>query len=279
MAVNLYLGAVANIGVMRAGLIDNVMIFNRALTADDVALLYNLGNGTAKIPVLFTGFPFELETIIQKGGEVSTTTLRVSHITQYLQPYIENNDGCTDSSVVLMLVHADNLHEDYVELTQNFDVIFPHITARHVDFKIGGPSPLRQRFPLHRYYGDSCGVAFESARCGYTRKTVDDVALPGTDPVSIELTGHGFADEDSIRLADINGIAPSLAAIYTITRTDANNFTLDDTDSSDYGGAYTGGGTAGYAFCDRIREDCRDRENETRFGGCPGLRGETIRFA
>jgi len=52
MAVNLYLGAVANIGVMRAGLIDNVMIFNRALTADDVALLYNLGNGTAQLSVL-----------------------------------------------------------------------------------------------------------------------------------------------------------------------------------------------------------------------------------
>ena len=227
----------------------------------------------------YTAFNFELDLITYKGGEVPTTTLRISHVTQFLKSALEANRGCTSSDVVIYIVHANCLAEDYSELTLNFDVISPRITAKFVEFKLGGPSPMRRRVPPDRYYADACRFTFESARCGYSRKTVAGVTLAGADPVSIEVTAHGFSTGDSIRLAAINGITPSLAGTYTITKTDANNFTLDSTDSSDYAGAYTSGGSAGYAACSRLRTACRERENETRFGGFPGLRPETIRLA
>lgn len=227
----------------------------------------------------YTGFNFELDMITYKGGEVPQAALRISHVTQFLKADLEANRGCTSSQIVLMIVHANQLTEDYAELTLNWDVIAARITAKFVEFRLGGPSPLRRRVPPDRYYADSCRFLFESARCGYVRKSMADVTLTGTDPVSIEVTTHGFETDDMIRIADAGGITPSLDGSYVITKTDANNFTLNGTDSSDYSGPYTGGGTAGYAACSRLRSDCRDRENEVRFGGFPGLRAETIRLA
>jgi len=228
---------------------------------------------------LYKSFSFDVDLIRYKGGQLPSTSIRLSNVTRYLQQEIEDNEGLTGGEIVIVYVHNDNLAEDYAELTLNFDILFPKITARYVEFHIGGPSPLQQRFPLHRYYGDSCRLQFESPQCGYSRKTVAGVTLSGSDPVSIEVTGHGFETGDLIRLADINGVTPSLAGNYTITRTDDDNFTLDGTDSSDYSGPYTSGGSAGYAICYRIRSSCRERENETRFGGFPGLRQEGIRLA
>ena len=226
----------------------------------------------------YTAFNFDIDAITYKGGEVPQAALRISHVTQFLKSTLEANRGCTESSIVLMIVHANNLTEDYAELTLNFDVVSTRVTAEFVEFRLGGPSPLRRRVPPDRYYADSCRFLFESARCGYVRKNIQAVALVGNDPVSIELTGHGFETDDEIRLSDVVGIAPSLDGTYTITETDADNFTLNGTDSGDYAGAFVSG-TAGFASCSRLRSDCRKRENETRFGGFPGLRAGTIRLA
>jgi hypothetical protein len=103
--------------------------------------------------------------------------------------------------------------------------------------------------------------------------------LSGSNPVQITATTHGFSTGDSIRIADVGGITPSLDGTYDITYVDANNFTLDGTDSSDYTGPYTSGGTAGYSDCSRTLTACRDRENSVRFCGAPGLQKGGIRIA
>jgi phage-related protein len=89
-------------------------------------------------------------------------------VTQFLKSALEANRGCTASDIVLRIVHVDNLAEDYAELTINYDIVYPRITAKFVEFKLGSPSPLKRRVPTDRFYSDSCRFIFKDARCGYT---------------------------------------------------------------------------------------------------------------
>jgi len=262
------------------GPMDDMRLYNRLLTIDEANLLYNAGAGTEKMAAKYESFNFSCSMIKESSeGEAPKTTLSVSNVSQFLQPWLEQHDGCTDSKIIFSIIHADNLCEDYCELQTEFDVIAPRITAMDVAFEVGAMSLLRQRFPLHRYFADLCRHRFENARCKYQRKTVAGVTLSGTNPVSIEVTAHNFSTGNLIRLAGIAGITPSLDDTYTITKTDANNFTLNGTNSSNFSGSYTSGGTAGYSVCGRRLADCRERLNSGRFGGAPSLAAGTIRFA
>ncbi|KPK73010.1 MAG: hypothetical protein AMJ84_02930 [Acidithiobacillales bacterium SM23_46] len=262
------------------GLIDNVMVFDRALTADEIAMLWSMGNGTERVPIVYPGWNFTLDQASdQAKGELPTWQLRVANVTRILEPYLEQLKGAVGSTVILTVVNSAHLTEDYAELQKTFDVMASQSDAQWVSLTLGAPNLLRQRFPLRRYRALHCWNRFETAECSYTRETVADVTLSGTDPVSIEVTEHPFATGDSIRLADIAGVTPSLDGSYTITKTDADNFTLDDTDSSDYSGTYTSGGTAGYTTCNRTLANCRQRQNSVHFGGCPGLRRGGLKIA
>ncbi len=115
------------------------------------------------------------------------------------------------------------------------------------------------------------------SRCGYAGATVSAVTLSGTSPVSVAATAHGFITGDEVRVYGMDEI-PGLDGDYTITRTDANNFTLDGTDSSDYTGTYTAGGKAGYASCARILTTCRNLSRSSNYGGIAAMRADTIRL-
>ena len=223
----------------------------------------------------YTALAFEIDPAIQSStGEIPTVSLRVSNVTQVLMPYMQSLNGGVGSVVKITVVSSDDLAEDHSELEIEYEVLSAKASAQWVTWRLGAP-----RFPQDRYLDKHCRFRYETAECAYSRKTVADVTLSGSNPVSVEVTAHGFATGDSIRLAGIAGITPDMAASYTITKTDADNFTLDSTDSSDYSGAYTSGGTAGYADCSRTLAACRDRENEDRFGNCPGLKPGGLRVA
>jgi len=268
------------IGYKLDGALDDIRIYNRALTSDEIKLLYNAGNGTEKVPVKYDSFNFSCSLIQENSeGELPKTTLAVSNVTQFLQEFLEETEGLVDSTILFTIIHADNLGEDYAELQTMFEVLASRVTAMDVIFEVGGMSLLRQRFPLHRYFADLCRHRFENARCQYSRKTVIGVTLSGTDPVSVQVTAHTFSTGDGIRLAGIAGITPSLDGTYIITKIDANNFTLNGTNSSNYAGTYTNGGTAGYSVCGRRLFDCRQRTNSARFGAFPGIESGTVRIA
>ena len=229
---------------------------------------------------LYNKLGFDIDTYSESNeNNQPTFNIKVSNISQILKPYLRDNDGLVGCEITITVVSTRHLSEDHSELELTFDIKTPEIQDEWVIFTIGGPDLLNQRFPLYRYMPDFCQWQFESVECNYTRKTVADVTLSGTDPVSVEVTVHGFATGDVIRLAGINDITPDLAGSWIITKTDANNFTLDSTDSSDYSGSYSSGGTAGYATCNRNLTDCRDRENTSRFGACIGMKAGGVRVA
>ena len=224
----------------------------------------------------YTAFNFQLEPTTQtNSGEIPTVTLQVSNISRLIESKLQDLDGGIGSSVKITVVNSDLLTEDYSELELEYDVLACSTTNRWVSFVLGSPSPLRQRFPLTRYIGLLCSFRFESRECNYDRKDVDDVTL--SNPVNIESTAHGFLTGDSITLYTLNGITGGLEGTYDITKVDADNFTLDGINGADYGGVYTSGGEVGYSACPRTLTACRERENEDRFGGFPGMRSGSLR--
>lgn len=232
----------------------------------------------------YTAFNFQLEpTVLNSKGQIPTLTLRVSNVTFLLQSKLQELNGGIGSTVRMIVVNSNLLAKDFSDLEMNFEVLAASSTNMWVEFILGSPSPLRQRFPLEKYQALGCDWRFEAVECSYDRKVV--VAVTLSDPVSLEITGHGFGVDEAVTLYTINGITGGIEGPYLIkTVTDVDNITIKtllgvDVDGADFAGAYTSGGQAGYTTCARTLTDCRIRENGPRFGGHPGMRSGGVRIA
>jgi hypothetical protein len=71
---------------------------------------------------------------------------------------------------------------------------------------------------------------------------ITGITLTGTDPVSILLVAHGFSTDDQVVFSSVGGTTELNGETYRATKTDADNFTLNGTDSSDFT-AWTSSGT------------------------------------
>lgn len=74
-------------------------------------------------------------------------------------------------------------------------------------------------------------------------KPIDGLTLSSGAEVSINLDGHGWATGDTVTFHSVNGATELNGNSYEITVTDADNFTLDDTDGDDFT-TYVDGGYA-----------------------------------
>jgi len=234
---------------------------------------------------VYTAFNFEIEPTEQNNkGEIPTVTLRVSNITKLIEAELQDLNGGIGSSVKVTVVNSENLTEDYSELEMMFEVLACNTSSKWVVFTLGAPSPLRQQFPLYKYLALHCGYrrfnrpSGDYPECGYTGKDIEGITLSSGNPVSMNITGHGFITGNSLSFLDVEGTEELNGNTYTITATDADNFILDDTDGADFT-AWTSGGTAGYATCNMTLTDCRIRGNSVRFGGFPGMRSGGVRIA
>ena len=82
---------------------------------------------------------------------------------------------------------------------------------------------------------------FRAALTSSQVKDIEGITLNSTDPVSVNVTGHGFVSSMVARLISVVGITPSLDNDYTVTKVDDDNYTLNGTDSSDYTGSFVSG--------------------------------------
>jgi len=229
---------------------------------------------------VYTAFPFELEPTKQDNkGEIPTVTLSVSNVTRVIQKYLDELEGGIGSTVKITVVNAAHLSENYSELEMTFDVLACHSTAQWVVFTLGAPNPLRQRFPLERYMALHCSFVFESAECSYTGKTTTNITKAANAKVSC--ASHPFSVDDAVKIVDVEGMVEINGQIGSVVDadpdSDGNAFTID-IDSSGYTN-YASGGKAGFASCKRTLSDCKQRENQTRFGGFPGIRTGSVRVA
>ena len=86
------------------------------------------------------------------------------------------------------------------------------------------------------------GPSYVRKMSGKTLSTAITTATQ-TNPVQITSTAHGFETGDKVAIFDVVGMPQINDTLFTVTRVDANNFTLDGEDGTGYT-AYTSGGTA-----------------------------------
>lgn len=91
------------------------------------------------------------------------------------------------------------------------------------------------------FYAYDKNTIFRTATTTGQCKSIDGITLTGEDPISLEITAHGYISGENIRLISVVGITPSMDGEYVVTKVDANNLTLNGTDSSDYDGTFTSG--------------------------------------
>jgi len=70
---------------------------------------------------------------------------------------------------------------------------------------------------------------------------IEGITLSGSLPVSVQITGHGLTDGRQVIFDGVGGTTELEDNTYKVTVTDANNFTLNGTDSSAFS-AWTSGG-------------------------------------
>ncbi len=116
----------------------------------------------------YQAFPFKLENIKQSSkGEIQSVVIRISNVLRSLQAYLEQYDGAVGTGILLRVVHASHLEEDYSELEMHFDVVETTSDSKWVTFTLGAPNPLRNNFPHYKYIGEHCNWLFKSVECGY----------------------------------------------------------------------------------------------------------------
>ncbi|WP_298434597.1 DUF1833 family protein [Geobacter sp.] len=136
----------------------------------------------------YTAMPFNLIPPKESSkGEIPTVTLEVCNVTRVIQGYLEALDGAIGSGVVMRIVNAAYLAEDYAELEMEFEVLAAKCNAQWVSFTLGAPSPLQKRFPLYRYIAMHCKWVqdYKGAECKYSgplpdcKGTLDDCRAHG----------------------------------------------------------------------------------------------------
>lgn len=235
---------------------------------------------------VYTAFNFSVGSFEWNvSGEIPEVTFRVTNAAYTLQDYMRTYNGLIGGVFSFLYVNSDYLAQDFDEDLTALTIVGTQNLWPDVQFTLSVPGELRGRVPEDRLNPYACRHLFRTpagaytARCGYTGAPLVGVTLPAGSAVAVEQTGHGFSTGDEVRLYDIVGITGGLADDYDVTVTDANNFTLDDTDGDDFGGSFTSG-KAGYAICARIPTACDERGRfPGNYSGPLGLRREAVRYA
>ncbi|MEN6439767.1 MAG: hypothetical protein ABFD97_14425 [Syntrophobacter sp.] len=116
----------------------------------------------------YTAFPFYLEpTRLSSKGEIPTISLKVCNVTQLIHSYLEELGGAVGAEVVIRVINAGYLSEDYSELDMTFSVLSTQADAEWITFSLGSASPLRRRFPPCRFIALHCNWEFKGLECAY----------------------------------------------------------------------------------------------------------------
>lgn len=155
----------------------------------------------------YTAFPFDLSSVKSAGkGEIPSVNFRVSNVTRSIQTYLEDYEGLVGQEIVLRVVNAAFLSENYSELTWVFTVLSCVADSKWVNFSVGSPNPLRRRYPLYRYNADHCPWRFKSVECKYDgadsscTRTLANCLLRTEGSNSLNFGGHIGLGQGGIRL-------------------------------------------------------------------------------
>jgi len=159
------------------------LVLVRVVMPDDTVFRVCANNENVTWPVtagdIYTAFPFDLDEIGDSSkGEVPSVALKVSNVTRFLVPYLEDQDGLVDSVVTIYVVNSLNvtLGADRVvgvnnndpEIELEYDVINSSFDAQWVTFTLGATNPWNKRFPRNKVHKNICRYYdFKGDKCQY----------------------------------------------------------------------------------------------------------------
>jgi lambda family phage minor tail protein L len=118
----------------------------------------------------YTKFPFSLDVISQDtNSSIPTVVLKISNVMRAFQAYLEAQQGCVGAKVVIRVLNAGHLGEDFSELEMEFEVLESNADANWLTFTLGAPNPLRSDFPRELYIASHCNWVrnYKGAECKY----------------------------------------------------------------------------------------------------------------
>lgn len=119
---------------------------------------------------VYTAIPFEVDVQSENSkGQMSQLSLRISNIGKAVTSYLEQTGGAIGSRVVVRLINANLLAENYADLELTYDVMNTSLNNQWAVFTLGCPNPLRAPFPRLRFLPNHCGWAsrFKNLECKY----------------------------------------------------------------------------------------------------------------
>lgn len=148
----------------------NPWLMTLDVTFPDASVIYLVRN-TENITFqtrTYLAFPFMPPEIKEDSkGQIQSVQLRMSNVTRILQGYLESQDGAVGAKIILRVVNAAHLTENYAELEMEFEVMEAFSDAEWVTFTLGAPNPMRSNFPQYRYLAGHCNWKFKSYECAY----------------------------------------------------------------------------------------------------------------
>jgi len=159
------------------------LVLLKVVMPDDTPFRICANNENVTWPVTdgdeYLAFPFEIDEIGDSSkGEVPSVVVRVSNVTRFLIPDLEDQDGLVDSVVTIYIVNSTNVilganrvigvNNSDPEIELEYEVINTSYDIQWVYFTLGATNPWNRRFPRNKVYKNICKhYDFGGDRCGY----------------------------------------------------------------------------------------------------------------
>ena len=118
---------------------------------------------------VWQAFPFQIGDVTEASqGEMPTLDIKVSNISQVLQPLVEKANGGNGSVVILRVVNSKHLDANVAEIEEDFVIQQTTCTFDWITFSLGGDYILNSRFPPRRILKDRCYFTYKGIECGST---------------------------------------------------------------------------------------------------------------
>ena len=117
--------------------------------------------------ITWVRFPIGLDNMTQDGKETASLNLKVSNLGGVIQTYVQQNNGFTDATVTLYVVHAAHLDNTVPEFTLTMTCTATKYDESWVTFSLSSDTDFSWSFPPDRYMQDFCRFRFKGPRCGY----------------------------------------------------------------------------------------------------------------
>lgn len=224
------------------------------------------GQEYVPFPLKYT--PPEMNT----DGTVSKTSIMVANPERTLMPYIEQYSGLRGCRLEVFTVYRAHLAVPNSVIHDEFIIDSFVATDQSVVFQLDPVINMETKLPRRKFMTDSCGWRFkEASTCKYTYN------CPGTITnntkslyVNTEQVRYFTVGSQVTLVRGATTLTTSIAALDKI----AGTVTLLDT----WVGVTASDVVVSYANCPKTLLGCRMRQNQSRYGGFPGVPSMNRRF-